>query len=107
MNLQKYRKHGVERQLPRLLWGPRDDGRSWRVRSHGQLFQRWIAGILLGGVIGLVLWDLVETRGSRLSAVQPLLVLVSLTLAFNAFYWAPRPGEKPDSAEDEDVLDTH
>ena len=72
--------------------------------SRLRLLLLWIAGILLGGVIVLILWDLGENRGSRLAwnIVPPLLIVVSLVLAFNAVYWAPRPGDEPDGEGDDD-----
>jgi hypothetical protein len=103
MDLQKYRTHGVARQPTRLLWGEK----GVRMMPRHLLLQLWIAGILLGAVITLILWDLRETGWSRLrgNIVLPLLVVVSLVLAFNAVYWAPRPGDQPhDEKGDDDSL---
>ena len=103
MNLQKYRRHGVPRQPAGLFFGA-DGEKGVRVMSRHLLLQLWVAGILLGGAITLILWDLNETRGSRLlgSIALGLLVLASLLLAFNAVRWAPRPGDQPDGEKDDD-----
>ncbi len=102
MNLQKYRTHHGWRQPNGFPWGA-EGAKGWRVMSRHHALQLWLAGIVLGSAITLTLWDLTETGGSRLSGniVPPFLVLVSLLLAFNAVYWAPRPGDKPDGEKDD------
>ena len=101
--LQKYRRHGVPQQRPGLFWGAERE-KGARVMSRHLLLQLWIAGIVLGVVIALILWDLSETGGSPLlrNIVLLLLVLASLLLAFNAVHWAPRPGDQPDRLEKDD-----
>ena len=105
MNLQKYRTHGVPRQRPGLFWGAEGE-KGVRMMPRPLLFQLWIAGILLGGVISLILWDLDLVEGPRArlleNIVLPLLVVVSLLMAFNAVHWAPRPGDQPDGEKDDD-----
>ncbi len=76
--LQKYRRH------PGLFWGAERE-KGVRVMSRDLLLQLWIAGIVLGATIMLILSELRETGGwSRLTGAMWLLVLVTLLLAFNA-----------------------
>ncbi len=96
--LQKYRRH------PGLFWGAERE-KGVRVMSRYLLLQLWIAGIVLGATIMLILSELRETGGwSRLTGtiVPALLVLVALLLAFNAVHSAPRPGDQPDCEEADD-----
>ncbi len=94
--LQKYRRH------PGLFWGAERE-KGVRVMSRYLLLQLWIAGILLGAAITLILLDMRETGGwSRLTGAMWLLVLVTLLLAFNAVHSAPRPGDQPDCEEADD-----
>jgi len=68
MNLQKYRTHGVGRHGPGFLQAP---GLSWgaagqkgsRAMSYHQLLQLWIAGVVEGVMIALILWDLSRPGG--------------------------------------------
>lgn len=94
--LQKYRRH------PGLFWSAERE-KGVRVMSRDLLLQLWIAGIVLGATIMLILSELRETGGwSRLTGAMSLLVLVTLLLAFNAVHSAPRPGDQPDCEEADD-----
>ncbi len=103
MNLQKYRTHPIGPLPHELPWGATGE-RGCRVMSRHRLFQLWVAGVILGGVIVLALLDPLRPGGSWFwwNPVAPGLVGVSLMLAFNAVYLAPRPSREQGAAKEDD-----